>query len=327
MFVKRAILIAGAFFMVSSANAFDLQGHRGARGLLPENTLPAFAKALSIGVTTLEFDTGITKDGVVIISHNPTLDKNITRNKAGEWLENEPSINSLTFTQLQTYDVGRLKPDTRHQQRFNEQQPVDGTRIPSLSEVFELVNKAKNTNVRFNIETKMSPLKPDETLPPKEFVTALLAVISKHKMTSRVSIQSFDWRTLQVVQKLNPSIETVYLTAQQSWTDNVRSDGAKASKWTAGFNIADYDNNVVRLVKAANGRVWSPFYGDLTEELIQEAHELGLKVIPWTVNNETMMASLIKAGVDGIISDYPDKLRAEMKKMNMKLPKPTPVSP
>ncbi|MCF6303321.1 MAG: glycerophosphodiester phosphodiesterase [Devosiaceae bacterium] len=328
MFIKPTILIVSLLSMlITPAIAFELQGHRGARGLMPENTLPGFAKTLSIGVTTLEFDTGVTKDGVVIISHNPALDKNITRDAKGNWLENEPLIKSLTFAELQKFDVGRIKPDTRGAKRFSQQKPIDGTRIPSLAEVFELVNKANNKTVRFNIETKLNPLKPNETLPPQGFAKALLAVIDKHGMTSRVSIQSFDWRTLQAVQKLNPKIETVYQTAQQNWADNIASTDGKASKWTADFNIDHHGGNVARLVKAAGGDVWSPFHGDLTAELIKEAQKLGLKVIPWTVNDATMMTSLIDFGVDGIISDYPNILREVMKAKNMTLPKPTPVIP
>ncbi len=322
--------MAIALCICATANvsfAFDLQGHRGARGLLPENTLPAFAKALSIGVTTLELDTVVTKDGVVVVSHNPVVANYLARGADGKWLANNPLIKDLTFEELQKFDVGRLKPGSRAAERFKQQQPVDGTRMPSLEQVFELTKAAGNTSVRFNIETKIDPRKPDRTPDPKTFATAVLNVITKFGLEDRSSVQSFDWRTLQEVQKANPNIETVYLTAQQDWLNNVGSDGGKSSAWTAGFNLDDVDGDVARLVKSAGGDVWSPFFRDLDPDKVKNAQMLGLKVIPWTINDEKAMAALIKMGVDGIITDYPDKLRKVMETSGLPLPKPTPVQP
>ncbi len=327
MFSQPTIIVATLLAMLTPALAFDLQAHRGGRGLMPENTLPAFANALTMGVTTLELDTAITKDGVVVVSHNPILDKTLARDKDGNWLKSEPLIKTLTFKQIQTYKMGKLKPGSRNEQRFDKQKQAEGARIPSLEQVFELVKKSGNQIVRFNIETKLNPEKPDDTVSPEIFVKALLHVINENKMASRVAIQSFDWRTLQIVQKSNPEIETVYLTAQEPWLNNVTGKNGKASKWTAGFNINDHGGNVVKLIKAAGGDVWSPYQDGISVELIDEAHKLGLKVIPWTLNNEETMAAFIGIGVDGIITDYPDMLREVMKKQGVKLPAPTPVSP
>lgn len=303
----------------SLANAFDLQGHRGARGLMPENTLPAFSKALSIGVTTLELDTGVTADGIVIISHDPALNPDLTRDSDGEWLSDGPLIKDLTFQQLQTYDVGRLKIGSRAAKRFPDQMAVDKTRIPALDDLFNLVEQAGNSKVRFNIETKINPLKPDNTVDAQTFAKALIAVVKQRQMESRTTIQSFDWRTLQIVQEETPEIATVYLTAQQNWLDNVKSEAGKASPWSAGFDLDKYAS-VPDMVKAAGGQVWSPFSGDLTPALIIEAQALGLKVIPWTVNDRATMETLIDAGVDGIISDYPDLLRAVAAEKSLPLP-------
>ena len=310
--------------LMVSAYAFDLQGHRGARGLMPENTLPAFAKALSIGVTTLELDIGVTKDGVVIVSHNPLVDKSLARGADGKWLTQEPLMKDLTFSETQAYDVGRLEPDSRSAKRFPDQVPVDGTRMPSLAQVFDLVKKSGNASVRFNIETKINPLKPQNTADPETFAAAVLNVVRIYGFESRVSIQSFDWRTLKVVQALNPQIETVYLTAQQNWMNTVNGENGD---WTAGLKVSDFENSVPKMIKAAGGAVWSPFYRDLTPALIAEAQASGLKVIPWTVNDEPTMRSLIKMGVDGLISDYPDKLRAVLIDMKIDVPPPTPVKP
>ena len=288
------------------AVSLDLQGHRGARGLLPENTLAAFERALEIGVTTLELDCGVTKDGVVVIAHDRTLNPDFTRDAAGRWVEGAgPAISQLTYAQLQRYDVGRLKPGTAYAQRFPRQRSVDGARIPRLADLFELVRARRNDTVRFNIETKISPLAPDETVGPEAFAKAVLAVIERANMRARVTLQSFDWRTLQVVQKEVPQIPTAYLTAERSSPRNISE---APSPWTAGFEVSDHGGSVPRTVKAAGGAVWSPDYRDLTQERVREARSLGLKVVPWTVNEESDMRRLIAWGVDGLISDYPDLL-------------------
>ena len=307
------------------AQALDLQGHRGARGLLPENTLPAFAKALAIGVTTLELDTGVTKDGVVVISHDPVLNPDITRSADGKWVSSGPRLKDLTYDELKTFDVGRIKPGSRTAGRFPDQQAVDGTPVPALAHLFELVARSGNESVRFNIETKINPQKPDDTVDPKTFAEALVATIQDHGLASRTAIQSFDWRTLQIVQKLDPQIETVYLTAQQNWMDNVKATGGAASAWTAGFNLDDTDGNVAALIRKAGGDGWSPFYRDLDRAKVADAQEQGLKVIPWTSNDEASMEALIEMGVDGIITDYPDILRKVMERRGLPLPAATPV--
>src|SRR6266536_5840187 len=144
--------------------SFDLQGHRGTRGLAPENTLAAFARALSLGVTTLELDTGVTRDGVVVVSHDSQLNPDLTRDVAGRWIDAPgPVISQLTLAELRRYDVGRLRPGTPYAARFGTQQPADGQRIPTLAEVFALARKAKNARVRFNVETKMEPRHPEYT--------------------------------------------------------------------------------------------------------------------------------------------------------------------
>ncbi|MGE3347740.1 MAG: glycerophosphodiester phosphodiesterase [Ramlibacter sp.] len=298
------------------AQALDLQGHRGARGLAPENTLPAFERALEIGVTTLELDIGVTADNVVVISHNPSLDPALTRDASGHWLSAKgPSIRSLTLAQLQSYDVGRINPDSAYAKTFATQQPVDGTRIPTLAALFERVKALGATDVHFNIETKISPAQPEETVNPERMARALLNVVREAGMLKRVTIQSFDWRTLQIVQGFEPGIPTVYLSIQTANTDNIR-DGA----WTAGFRIADH-GSVPRMVKAAGGAVWSPNGGAVTEALVKEAQGLGLKVIPWTINNPADMERLMGWGVDGLITDYPDRLRELMQKRGLPLPR------
>ena len=322
-FIKGYSLIYLVFF-ASSAFSFDLQGHRGARGLEPENTLPAFEKALAVGVTTLELDVGVTADGVVVVGHDPALSANITRDATGQWLAvpaggKGPLVKSLTLAQLQSYDVGRIKPDTPYARQFPDQTPRDGTRMPTLAALFERVNALKADTVRFNIETKINPQQPGDTVPPEAFVQALLQAINAANMASRVTIQSFDWRTLQLSQKLAPAIPTVYLSFQTATVDTLK-DGV----WTAGFQLTEHGNSVARMVKAAGGAVWSPNGGALTHDLLKEAQTLGLKVIPWTVNSASDMQRFMDWGVDGLITDYPDLLREQMRMRKMVLPLAVP---
>lgn len=319
--------VAALLVMTSAAQALDLQGHRGARGLLPENTLPAFAQALSIGVTTLELDTAITQDGVVVVGHDAILNPDITRGPDGQWLtRSDITIHSLTFTRLQQYDVGRIRPRSTYALRFFSQQAIDGTRMPRLTDVFALARRAGNNTVRFNIETKISPEQPQHTLPPAEFARALIQVVRAEKLESRVTIQSFDWRTLQIVQQEAPQIATVYLTAQQSWLDNIRA-GDTASPWTAEFHVSRYAGSVPKMIKAAGGAVWSPYFDDVTGEAVREAQQSGLKVVVWTVNEPRDITRMIDFGVDGIISDYPDRLRRIAAERGLPVPQATPVTP
>jgi len=327
MRILMDVVVVGCLLFTSPGLAFDLQGHRGARGLAPENTLPAFARALSLGVTTLELDTGITKEGVVVISHNLSLDPDITRDKDGKWLRKTgPAIHSLTFAELQQYDVGRLKPNTDYAKLLPEQRAVDGTRIPKLADLFALVKKSSNEQVRFNIETKISPLNPNETLDPENFTKTLVELIQKEGMGARVSIQSFDWRTLQVVQKIAPEIPTVYLSVQQRSFDNIAAEKPEGSPWAAGFQHKDH-GSVPRMVKAAGGRIWSPYFADITEAKLEEAHSLGITVVVWTVNEPGQIKKMLDLGVDGLISDQPDLVRQTMAERGMALPSPTPVQP
>ncbi len=304
-----------------AASDFDAQGHRGARGLAPENTLSSFSRALSIGVHTLELDVGITRDGAIVITHNPKLKPETTRNREGNWLtETGPAIYSLALRELTTFDVGRIEPGTRYHKHFPDQVAVDGARIPTLEELILLVERSGNKNVRLNIETKISPIEPVLTPPPGEFVKAILKVVREHAMIDRIAIQSFDWRTLRETQRQAPGVPTGYLTAEQNWLDNIERGKDGNSIWMAGLDIDAFDGSVPHAIKASNGSIWSPFHGDITTSDVELAHQLGLKIVVWTVNEMQRMEELIGMGVDGVITDYPDRLRVVMRRLNMELP-------
>ena len=313
----RLGLLLAALALAPLAQAFDLQGHRGTRGLEPENTLAAFEHALAIGVTTLEMDAAITADGVVVISHDPFLNPAITRDAQGNFLKGRgPLIKSLTLAELQGYDVGRHDLATAYGREFPAQQARDGEKRPTLAAVFALVRSLGAEAVRFDIETKVFPTRPADTIAPEPFVRALLAVIRDAGMTGRVMIQSFDWRTLDLVHRLEPGMETVYLTSRGGSLDTL--DGGT---WTAGRLLRDYPS-IGHMVKAAGGTTWAPNYRNLTEADLKTAQQLGLKVIPWTVDDAADADRLIGWGVDGLISDYPDRVRAVMAKHGLPLPAP-----
>jgi glycerophosphoryl diester phosphodiesterase len=302
----RALAAAFGLSMLMNAQALDLQGHRGARGLAPENSLPAFERAIAIGVTTLELDVGITRDGVVVIHHDLAPNPAYARDAQGRWLEQPGApIAQRDFAELQALDIGRLKPGTRYAAGFPEQVPHDGTRIPRLADLFDLVKRGGHDRMRFSIETKLSPLRPEATRAPGAFAQALVDEVRKAGLQARVQIQSFDWRSLQAVQRIAPEIGTVYLTAQQNFLDNIAADKPEGSPWTAGFQFRDH-GSVPRMVKAAGGHVWSPYFGDVDAAKVKEAQSLGLKVVVWTVNDEAAMGRMIDLGVDGLITDRPD---------------------
>jgi glycerophosphoryl diester phosphodiesterase len=308
MTLSARALAAGAIWLASlaSAGAFDLQGHRGARGLAPENTLPAFAKALSIGVTTLELDVGMTKDGVLVVSHDPRLNPSITR-LDGAFLETAgPALRDLALAQLKRYDVGRLKPGSPYANAFPDQTAVDGTTIPTLAEVFEL---AKATAVRFNIETKITPTSGDETPDPETFVRAIAAAAREAGVLDRITIQSFDWRTLKAAGAIAPTVPRVCLTAELRGFDTVQKGNPDGSPWTAGLNGSNFGSSTPALVKAAGCTAWSPHFSNVTEASVGEAKAAALTVIPWTVNDLGVAERLIGWGVDGLITDYPDRVR------------------
>jgi glycerophosphoryl diester phosphodiesterase len=321
--LARVLLAAALALSLQGAAAFDLQGHRGARGHAPENTLSGFAAALRIGVDTLELDIGMTRDRVLVIGHDLRLNPAITRDAAGRWLDAPtPALFELDLAEVQTYDVGRIHPDSPYARNFPAQRAVDGERMPTLAALFEQCARWGASRVRFNIETKIDPTQQALSASPDAFVRELLAVLRRHDMLGRVSLQSFDWRSLRAMQSLAPQVPTVALTAQQRWLDNVAD-----ARWTAGLKIADFDGSVPRLVKAAGATVWSPYFGDLNPALLREARSLGLRVVAWTVNDPAQIELLLDWGVDGLISDYPDRVRDALARRALPLPPALPIAP
>jgi glycerophosphoryl diester phosphodiesterase len=311
--MKRWIVAAVLLSFAATTLAIDLQGHRGTRGLAPENTLAAFRKALAIGVTTLETDLALTADDVLVLSHEPRLNPALTRTPDGRWLADEgPAIRSLTVAEVQRYDVGRLDPSHAYGRAFPEQIPADGERIATLAQLFALARDARSPGgrpVRFNIETKLTPTSAATTASAEEFADALVRELDAAGMADRVTVQSFDWRSLRALKRRAPSIQTVCLTIESDGMNTVRTDASGASPWHAGLRRADYGGSLLRTVRAAGCAVWSPFWRNLSADAVSEAHALGLAVVPWTVNEPADIDRMLEFAIDGLITDYPDRAR------------------
>lgn len=306
-----------------AALAFDLQGHRGARGLLPENTLAGFERTLALGVSTLELDVVLSADGVPVISHDTTLNPDITRDAQGRWLQarGQP-FNTLTLAQIAEYDVGRINPASRYARDFPLQQGVDGERIPTLAALFDLVKRLRADHVRFNIELKRNPERPQESPEPEAFVQAVLAVIQAHGMAARSNLQSFDWSVLKESQRLAPDLALAFLSVQRPRFNNLES-----GTWSAGARLASF-KDAPAMVAAAGGKIWSPNFNDINQRVLERARDEGLRVIPWTVNEVSDMERLVDWGVDGLITDHPERLRAVLQQRGIGLPPPVlPASP
>jgi glycerophosphoryl diester phosphodiesterase len=300
---------------------FELQGHRGARGLHPENTRHGFRETLALGVTTLEMDIGVTKDGVAVVHHDESLNAAIARDPDGAWMEPPtPLVSALAWQEIQRFDVGRLKPWTLYESRFPLQQGRDGIAIPRLSDVLSEAESISGGRILYNVETKLTPDQPSWTLPPVEFAEVVVRELRAAGVERRAMIQSFDWRTLRHLEKNHPDIQTACLTTEQSGEDTIGRMQPGPSIWTAGLDVDDFDGSVPELVHAAGCSVWSPFRQDLHAADLASAHELGLRVIPWTVNAPHEIDAMLDLGVDGIISDYPDRVRAALAVRGLPLP-------
>jgi|SRR5579872_4425909 len=269
-----------AAFLLSSLMAFAapkilVHGHRGARAMRPENTIPAFEYAIAAGVDVLELDMAVTKDNVIVVSHDPYLEAPVCSGP-----QPKAMIHSLTLKEIREWDCGKVKNPG-----FPKQTPVPGTRMPTLDEVFDL---APRGTFWFNIETKIFADHPELSPPPEEFAQRVLALVRKHRLEQRVMLQSFDFRTLHAMKKLAPEILRVAL-----WEGDNR--------------------DFVSIAKDADATVVSPYYPLVTAEKVRAAHDAGLQVVPWTANTPADWDKLVAAQVDAIISDDPAELLAYLK--------------
>ena len=272
----------------------EIIGHRGARGLFPENTVEGFRHCLALGFRSFELDVGQTRDGVVVVSHDLALNPVITRDAGGDWLNGTgPLLHDLTFDALQCYDVGRIRPATPYRLLHRSQRGQDGVRIPTLEDVLLL-----STEAQFIIELKTDPAHPGRTAAPDALAESVLAVVDRAGAAGRVIIESFDWRGPRHVRRIRPELPTAWLTRDETVRD--------AALWWDGITAADFANSVVAAVAAQGGQIWAPAFETVTRASIAAAHDLGLRVIPWTVNRRAALRRMIDWGVEGVITDRPD---------------------
>lgn len=263
-----------------AAAEIKVHGHRGARAMFPENTIPAFEYAIKAGADVLEMDVAVTKDNVLVISHDPHLNAEICEGPQPGAL-----IHSLTLEQVRQYDCGAKKNP-----RFATQHPVPGTRIPTLDAVLSLSTQG---SFEYNIETKSFPDHPDYTPPPDVFARMMLDEIRKHRLESRAIVQSFDFRTLLAMKRLAPEIRlsALYEGTPRSFVEIAREAGP--------------------------AQIVSPDFNLVTKEQVKAAHAAGIQVVPWTVNELADWDKLIDAGVDAIISDNPAALLAYLRQRGL----------
>jgi len=283
-----------------------IHGHRGARGVLPENTLIGFRHTFDIGIDVVELDVLTTADDVPVITHNPRLMAASTRDAAGRWIEGQgPVIRDLTLAELQAHDVGGLRAGTEYAARYPDQAFLDHERVPALAELAEIVSRPPYDGVWLNIEIKSKPSRPEFTPPLPEYVAGILAVLDRFRLAPRVILQSFDWRILQEVAKQAPDLPRSHLSYLDRPDPPMDPNIIDGSDWMAGATLADAGGSLPDLIADLGGAVWSPYHADIGADDVVRAQARGLIVNAWTVNSPAEIQAAIDAGVDGLITDYP----------------------
>lgn len=296
------------FLLSIPASAIEIYGHRGAAGLAPENTIEAMRIALDIGVHVLDMDVMLTKDNVVVLSHDYKLNPNITKNSSGNWLKNDNlTIKDVPYSQLAKYDVGTINPNSPYKKNFPLQRSKTGEKIPTLQEVIKYAKTKTQNKIKYQIEIKTNPLDKVNSTSPEKIVPAIIKILQAEGITHLTEVHSFDWRNLFLLQKLAPKITTSYLTNKFYFLN--AKGGPQEMIWTTGFDKSNFDNSYPKMIKHLGGKVWCPYFKNLTEEQLKIANNLGIKVVVWTVDTPADMLKMIDMGVDGIVSNRPDILK------------------
>ncbi|RZQ65121.1 glycerophosphodiester phosphodiesterase family protein [Amycolatopsis suaedae] len=333
--VVLSLLVPGTA-QASGRRDFDIQAHRGGLGLTVEGTLAAFAKAMTLGVTTLELDIQITRDGRDVVTHDRKTNPAKCRDTAPA-TPGDPDfpyvgkyVKDLTFAQVRTLDCGSLRQPSHPNQELSP-----GAKMPTLAEVYALAREHRAWGIRFNVETKVEAAAPHETAPREQFVRRAAWEITRSGFAHRTTVQSFDWGALMLLKRTAPWLKTVALTQPEFL--QVGQPGR--SPWLGGLDIDDFGGSPVRAVRSFGASALSPVHGNpqggsvndpgyqpfTTAALVREAHRAGIEVVPWTVNDKPTMHKLIDDGVDGIITDYPDRLREVAAERGFRLPRAYPA--
>ena len=279
-------------------------GHRGAPCAMPENTLEGFEHALEAGADGLELDVLLSRDGVPMVTHNPRLMADTTRDKSGRWLEQEgPAISDLTAQELSDFNVGGIRPGSAYGASFPNQVTLPKAAIPTLDAALHLAKNHKRQDIRVIVEIKHSPICGNRDV-LKYFVETVTAAIARHDLIEQSYLHAFDWAVLDVARTVFPSLRRSYLSRQpgSGETGTLFPD----SPWLGSIAYRDVDQSVPRLICKAGGRAWSPWHGDLTDDDRERAQQLDVAVFPWTVNAEDDLQEIMTLGVDGVITDNPE---------------------
>ncbi len=296
-------------------NLIRVVGHRGARGVLPENSMIGFDFSLSIGVPLLEFDVVLTADDVPVITHNHRLHAPSFRDAKGLFLTGEePKVSSLTFEQIQQFDIGRLDGHSAYGQRFPDQAQLDGIRVPKLQDLLDLVDDPKYGDAYLMLELKSDPDLAHDALYRRKFVERVLQEVRDKGLSSRAVLHSFDWNLLEECQRQAPDMPSSYLTQLPENAADVGEDSSKA----VCPDFRGRRDEIPNLVKQAGGSLWCPYYTDVTAENVARAKELGLCVAVWTVNEHEEIDRMIDLRVDAIVSDYPGRVQRHLSDLCMR---------
>ena len=299
-----------------------IHGHRGARGLAPENTLAGFACACAIGVDGIELDIQINADERVAIHHDPCLNTELCRDSNGKWLEGAtPLVRELAEGQLKAYDVGMIRPGSSQASRFPLQQSVAGETIPMLSDLVLWWRHLAPHRPTLNIELKSDPRHPDQTPDPTDYARIVFGELKKLDLLGEVWLQAFDWRVLQEIQRLAPGACTGYLSSEHE--DDATVSDKDESPWLAGFDPYRFESSLPKAIKAAGGRFWGPAFADTSKDRVLEAQTLGLFVHTWTLNEDEEFGKALNLGVNGVTSDYPDRARTVLRSAGLPVALPS----
>jgi glycerophosphoryl diester phosphodiesterase len=303
--------------ILSKPNHIKIYGHRGARGDLPENTLESFKYLFDNAINAYETDILISKDLVPVITHDFRLDPSLTKDKEGNWIKDENiKIFDLTYDEISKFDVGSLNKLTRYGRRFVNQRSLENQKIPKLSELLELSSKNELQNLLINLEIKSTPDEKNLTPDPKDLVQIVLNEINNSNLKDKIIISSFDWRILREVKKQSPEIPRAYLTFQQEKGMKIKKTIYSKSPWIDHIPLTIvYD--LPKIIKELGGSAWHPYYKDINKKAVKDAHDNNLPVNVWTVNDEDDMLKMIEYGVDGIMTDYPLRLKNLCERRNI----------
>ena len=298
--------------ILSKSNYIKIYGHRGARGVLPENTLESFKYLFENNIHAYETDILISKDFIPVITHDFRLDPSYTKDINDNWIEDENiKIIDLTYDQILQFDVGTLNKLSKYGRKFVNQKSLQNQKIPKLSELLKLTSDNIVEDLLINLEIKSTPVEKNLTPEPDEMVKIIIDEVSRSNLEDRIIYSSFDWRVLREIKERGSKIPRAYLTS------GARGKIYDKSPWL-DFTPLHNGVELPELIKALGGSAWHPNYKDVNKEIVQISHDKGLPVNVWTVNRESDMLRMIDYGVDGIMTDYPLKLKELCERKNIK---------